>query len=374
MDAAVNQLRESIEIRNMHGAQSPTSLEWWYFTGHLWNNETMAPCADTVDVKEFFRKSEPRYAVQSTFFLADKNDPKGLLAHAAEADLNLKKHNSSERFAVFSKDAMSNPLAFALPGFLNLTLGNWRLVQLAAEKSRLHWDLRFDVKGAEYLLHLTFKPKDIWLHGDRGYLKKTADSGNFYYSVPNVTASGARLTRSENGKILQENVCGQLWLDHEIHVTKVMDVGWRWFGLTFANDKALMLYQISRGGQFLEAQGEMWDQATKKATQLSKVAITAESERCLQSKRCYPQSFKVEFLDPNTGLMNKVKTAARFADQEMGTVSNGLGRPYWEGSAKATWEVQSSRPENKPQVADGQGFIELVPQEPKKEDRKDPGK
>lgn len=43
MDAAIAEIRQLVEIQQSHGAHSPTQLEWWYFTGHLWKVEGVNP-------------------------------------------------------------------------------------------------------------------------------------------------------------------------------------------------------------------------------------------------------------------------------------------------------------------------------------------
>lgn len=367
--ALVNQLREAVEIRHLHGANSPTSLEWWYFTGHLWRHDGQKNCENNSDVSNLARQREANYGIQSTFFLTDEGQQKGIMAHAAEANLNDKTHHSSERFAPFSSDAISHPIAAATQGMLNLTLGNWRLTQLRKTQREINWDLRFDVKGTEYLLQLNFEKNDLWFHGNRGLLQKTPQSGNFYYSIPFVTASGVRLSRSSEGRLHQEMVCGRLWFDHEIHVRKVMDVGWRWFGLTFNNNTALMFYQISQKGIFGEAKGELWDQSLRKMLSLNQVAITPGKEKCLKSGRCYPQGFEINFVDPRTGKLNTVTTESRIAEQEMGGTTNGIGRPYWEGSVKSTWTRRNQAVQEVAQATEGIGYIEIAPQESREKSR-----
>ncbi|MEN9529718.1 MAG: hypothetical protein RI932_1591 [Pseudomonadota bacterium] len=359
-------LYTSVVEQHLHGAHSPTSLEWWYFTGHLWKTSTVQKCDSHSDVLGLHNNKNPDYALQSTFFLADEGKPKGLLAHAAEAHIEKKQHRSSERAVGFAENAVTNPLAHAYPGLLNLTLGHWRLNQLSQAREYLNWDLRFDVRGTEYLLHLKVPKNEMWFHGERGTLKKTSDTGNFYYSNPLIIASGQRIERTATGKISIEPVCGQLWFDHEIHVKKVMEVGWRWFGLTFKNGDALMLYQISQKGNFAQAQGELWDGQKKSSVKLKNVQITPENSTCLKSKRCYPQSFQITFTDPRSGVQSLVTTKAWFAEQEMGSSSGGLARPYWEGGVQALWKQISSSPQNTPQPIEGIGFTELVPQDPKK--------
>ncbi|MBM3383324.1 MAG: hypothetical protein FJY29_12940 [Betaproteobacteria bacterium] len=359
-------LYNSIAMQHLHGAHSPTSLEWWYFTGHVWKTSPDQTCDSNADVLNLHNRRMPDFALQSTFFLADEGKPKGLLAHAAEANLEKKQHRSSERAVGFAENALAHPLGYAYPGLLNLSLGHWRLNQMGHSQGHLIWDLRFDVRGTEYLLNLKVPKNELWFHGRRGILKKTSDTANFYYSNPLIIASGQRIERLATGQAKVEPVCGQLWFDHEIHVKKVMEVGWRWFGLTFKNGDALMLYQISQKGVFAEAQGELWDGKLKTSVRLQNVKVVPESVTCLSSKRCYPQAFRITFADSRNGKESIVTTKAWFAEQEMGSHSGGLARPYWEGGVQAFWKRASLTDKNSTQPIEGIGYTELVPQEPGK--------
>jgi predicted secreted hydrolase len=356
-DDIARELKQSVEVRQLHGANSPTQLEWWYFTGHLWKNPQQETCGEVAPIGT--RPAD--YAVQSTFFLSDSGIRKGLLAHAAQADLASQKHSHAELVSALTSAKGGSPLAYAEKFFLNLALGHWRLTQLGAQEEKLNWDLRFDVKGVEYLLQLDVDKNKLWFHGEKGHLKKTPSSGNFYYSVPIVPARGVRISRTLAGKMTSEPVCGQLWFDHEIHVEQVLDVGWNWFGLSFSNQKTLMFYEIISEQQRYTPRGEIWDHKRSTAGTLSEVKILAQESKCLRSGRCYPQAFSISFKNPFTGKTETVKTQAAFAEQELDGGSGALARIYWEGSTKAVWSSVSDKAGRTEKIADGLGFTELVP-------------
>ncbi|NBO37336.1 hypothetical protein EBU99_02000 [bacterium] len=356
---------KNIATAQQHGANSPTPLEWWYLTGHLWSQQDQHSCKEMSDVRERF-STQPHYAIQSTFFFANDSRKtstalRGLLAHAAEAQIEKKQHQSSERAVALNESTSTHPLATVTEKSLNLALGNWRLTQLGISQDQLRWDLRFDIKGTEYLLQLDIPKDKIWLHGNNGLIQKTADTSNFYYTFPFVFARGLRISTTSDGKQTSETVCGQLWFDHEIHVKKVMDVGWRWFGLSFSNEKALMIYQISKSGSFADARGEIWDQKTGTKNTLEQVKVFPRSPACLAQSRCYPQEFVLQFKNPTSQRLEQVTTNAWFADQEMSSASGGLGRVYWEGGTKARWSEMQTTAKKTSQPVEGFGFTELVP-------------
>jgi len=362
----VRELKQSIEVQQMHGARSPTTLEWWYFTGHLWKNPTRSSCEGPDDPTRKLSQKPPDYGVQSTFFLSDKGNPKGILAHAAESNIADKKHSHSELVSGISDSTSQSPLAFAEQFFLNIALGHWRLTQMATTAAHIHWDLRFDVKGSEYLLQLEVPKNKFWFHGRNGYLQKTGKTGNFYYSAPFVRARGVRVSRATDARFVSEPVCGRLWFDHEMHVEQVLDVGWRWLGLSFSNRKALMFYEIQSATTSYAAKGELWDDVLGKSFDLKNVKITEGPVACLRSGRCYPQSFRMTFTNPQNGKAESVQTQAAFPEQEMDGGAGGLARIYWEGSTTARWTSSSKTLDLQTQVAEGAGYTELVPQVPKK--------
>lgn len=362
----VRELKHAIEVRQLHGSRSPTSLEWWYFTGHLWKISNNKKCDSLDDTLNLASTKAPDYGVQSTFFLSDKTEPKGLLAHSAQSELTEKKHTHMEMVSALTEGAVS-PIAFVQKGLLNIALGHWRLNQMGSRDKAVQWDLRFDVRGTEYLLQLEFPTNKIWFHGKDGWLQKTNSSGNFYYSLPFVVARGMRVSRNSLGVPMGENVCGRLWFDHEIHVENVLDVGWRWFGLSFSNKKALMLYEIQSGKESLKPKGELWDESTGKSFSLENIAIVPGKDVCLPSKNCYPQNFSISFHNPQTGRTEKVETTAAFANQEISNPGFGQSRVYWEGSTRARWfATTSNSTANDQQPVEGIGFTELVPQVPGK--------
>lgn len=358
----VRELKRAIEVRQLHGSRSPTSLEWWYFTGHLWKKTSGDTCEPAFNRGDSKLRTHPDLAIQATFFLSDADARKGLLAHAAEADLKTKQHKHSEISSILPDANTASPLAFAEKNFLNIALGHWRLSHLGNGEKNLNWDLRFDVKGSEYLLQLDIPKSKFWFHGKDGYLQKTPSSGNFYYSIPFIKTQGLRIERNSSGKIASEPVCGQLWFDHEIHVQQVLDVGWRWFGLSFSNQKALMFYEIQSKTTQYPPQGEIWDHVTGQSAALRNVNITAGASVCLLSKRCYPQSFNLSFTNPFNGKTESVEAQADFSEQELASDTGGLSRVYWEGSTRARWYGTSQGKKSATQVTEGIGFTEQVPQ------------
>jgi predicted secreted hydrolase len=173
------------------------------------------------------------------------------------------------------------------------------------------------------------------------------------------------MTKGKNSERVSEPVCGRLWFDHEVHVEEVLDVGWRWFGLTFSNRKALMLYEIQSKTKALGARGEIWDDATGRSADLKNVTITDGPVTCLKSGRCYPQSFRISFYNPLNGKFEVVQTQAAFPEQELDGGGSGLARVYWEGSTKARWSSASKKGNDTTQTIEGIGFTEIVPQVPK---------
>lgn len=102
-----------------------------------------------------------------------------------------------------------------------------------------------------------------------------------------------------------------------------------------------------------------------KSFDLKNVKITEGPVACLRSGRCYPQSFRMTFTNPQNGKAESVQTQAAFPEQEMDGGAGGLARIYWEGSTTARWTSSSKTLDLQTQVAEGAGYTELVPQVPK---------
>jgi hypothetical protein len=103
----------------------------------------------------------------------------------------------------------------------------------------------------------------------------------------------------------------------------------------------------------------LWREDKYKSIPLEKVSIEPQENRCLESGRCYPQKFKIEFELPNSNKTHRVITESWFPEQEVSGGGGGLGRPYWEGGVKALWSSSEGKGEFG-QPMEGLGYTELV--------------
>lgn len=245
-----------------------------------------------------------------------------MLGHAAESLLAEKRFENTARFDVFQDGRFSTLASRAQPGSLNLKLFDWSFVELKPPP-QANWFLSFSLKGISYELSLAPEiEKNLWLHGDKGFVEKIDNESNFYATLPFVKAYGVRTNSKDNTSAY---VCGSLWFDHEFAVKNVSTLKWNWFAARFRNGEAYMFYSLNRDSKS-QIIGEVY---AGKGRKLQNVKVEAFDEQCLVSKRCYPQRFQITFRD--NGKIKKMSVKNSFAEQEHS--AEEPFKTYWEGSA-----------------------------------------
>lgn len=311
------------EILSTHqfNTKAKEAIQWWYFTGHLW---------DGIECKADFKTfppNFPRYGVQATFFFNQEPGRTGMLGHAAESRLSEKSFENTARFDVFQDGSFSTLASRVQLGALNLKLFDWSFVELKPPP-RAKWFLSFSLKGINYELLLEPESeKNLWLHGEKGFVQKVDGDSNFYATIPFVKAYGVR-TNSRDSTTTP--VCGSLWFDHEFGVENVATLKWNWFAARFRNGDAYMFYALSRGASS-KVIGEVFSKTGRK---LQDVKVEMFDEQCLVSKRCYPQRFAITFRDK--GKLKTMLVKNSFAEQEHS--AEEPFKTYWEGSASVELE------------------------------------
>lgn len=196
-------------------------VQWWYFTGHLWDEE----------------KNE--FGYELTFFTVNVNKRKfkskfGLktiyITHFAVTDVKNKKFHFSDK-----ADRGAFNFAGADTDRLNLWIG----------KTKINGSLNsIEITGVDDKknIKLTLKPlKPYILNGINGYSRKKSDDpldASLYFSNPRLKTEG-KLTI--NGKTV--NVKGYTWFDREIF-SHYKEKGWDWFAVQLDNNTEFMIYLV----------------------------------------------------------------------------------------------------------------------------------
>ena len=321
-----------VELPRDHYAHDDFKTEWWYYTGHLYD--------------EVGR----RYGFEFTFFRLRTVNlwyngvpvwwimyPHGMAGHVAITDF------ASDQFSVLEKmQQNSSDNAGASSTEYKAWLKNW----MVSEKDGRH---HIDAPGEKYGLDLWLKPlKPAALHGENGYHWKGV------YGIPSYYISFTRM--DVEGKITVAgkpiNVVGEAWMDHEYTSFKPSPKtrGWDWFSIQLDNNIEVMLYQMHRtdGAKSDDSTGTvvLQDGSTVAVTM---PAYSIESTGTWTSPRTggiYPHGWIVKL----PGYDAELTVTPLRQDQEMVMELSQI--EYWEGACdiSGTWQGEPIK---------GKGYIEL---------------
>lgn len=289
------------------------SLEWWYYTGLLYDEETK----DSFGI-EF---------VIFHFCIDGKTDR--MLTNVAITDVKNKEFYYSH--ALQKVDAPSTELPLDLlvenkntKSHLKGGLGNYELFTEA--------NLKDDPFG--YNLKLSTELPAL-MHGNKTGYEKYGDAAVAgYYSYTEITAKG---TLTINGE--ERKVSGDLWYDRQWNCGAVMTqpgAGWDWMSITLdQTQEQLMLYRLRTadgneilGGTILNPDG------TSEAIPSQEIKLTTTAEfESEKSKGTYPTALHVSI--PKHKIELDVKSV--FPDQELEIkILPFLKMHYWEGLCNVT--------------------------------------
>ncbi len=302
-------------------------LQWWYFTGHL------------------FDDSGREFGFELTFFAAgvQKRDYRSrfgtdtvYLTHAAVTDV------SGGRYYHWS-DADAGAYGFS-----------------GADSGRLSvWSDKASVKGTLETMHiragsgesgfdLVLTPKKPFvLQGRDGYSRKSEESpliASLYFSFTDL-ATGGSLRLGER----VFSVRGKSWFDRELSSRGLAanESGWDWFALQLDDGRELMLYDLrKKDGSLDPFSAGMVMEKDGTSRQLNRDDFTVTVLKHYRSARTnirYPSAWEITV--PSASLHLLVTPLA--TDQEF-TGAGLFGGAYWEG----TCAVEGS--------AAGRAYVELT--------------
>ena len=300
-----------------HGSHPDAALEWWYWTGHLQDDDGRA------------------YGFQLTFFRLRELH----LAHFAWSDLD------GKRFTFHEKAHLGLPgIAGAQESRLDAFNEDW----FAREEKGAHV---LHARAPEGELSLTLTPRKApVLHGEGGISKKGPgeDEYSHYVSIPRLSASG---TWTSGGRTV--HLRGTAWFDHEWGPGALPEgaTGWDWFALQLSDGSELMLYRMRTAagaspfsaGTFIPASGPPKPISWKDVALSPRTSWTSP-----RSKAVYPAvwSLEVASLDLHATL------TPLLADQELDTAKS-TGVTYWEGACRVDGR-RAGRP------IDGRAYVEMT--------------
>jgi len=321
----------AIALPGDHRSHPEYRLEWWYYTGHL------------------FDARQRRFGYQLTFFRVGVNPSPPTpsrwavrdvhMTHLAITDVAGGRHVAAERL---------NRAGIGWAGASDRTYRVW------------NEDWRAGLDGGRHVLvaeapdaavSLTLEEgKPAVLHGQAGYSRKGVSEGNasHYYSLTRMPTSGFVTVGGATHR-----VAGTSWMDHEFGTTFLErdQAGWDWFSIQLDEGSELMLFQLrGRDGSPDPHSSGTLVAADGAARALTGATFTLEAGRPWRSPSTgatYPVEWRVRVPRERIDLTVRAAIDA----QELSGLASGVA--YWEGAV----DVEGTgygRP------ARGRGYLEMT--------------
>jgi predicted secreted hydrolase len=323
------------KVPRSHGAHYRYPTEWWYFTGHLKNQE------------------QQTFGFEVTFFrvgVRQEKAPEGSLlprslfiGHFAITD---DQGNAFYHEEILERDSLPQS-AGASSETLHVWLGNW-----LAKLDQNTITLKADMESVELSLSMTPR-KPVVLHGNKGLSQKGPEPGDasYYSSFTRMEGDG---TLSLPGQSSMPVSVEGAWMDHEVLSSNVgpQASGWDWFAIQLDTNQELMLYTLKTesgkaspfsSGSFVDVDGSVTH------LNLDGFSIQKLSEWTSPStKITYPSRWNI--LVPSLAL--DITVTPTIHDQELVTKKT-TGVTYWEGRSLVAGHKQG-------QLVEGNAYVELV--------------
>lgn len=307
---ALPQPGHTFEFPRDHGAHPEFKLEWWYVTGHLYD------------------ESKQRFGFQATFFRQTSPDrtTELHLAHMALLDVAAGRFLHQERL---NRDGWD---AFAQRATLDVRNGPWslRLVDEPREVMELSGGVRSDAR-----LRLTLTPrKPLVVFGEKGVSRKGDDptAASYYLTFSRLQVTGELTLGAEAPR----RVSGEAWMDHEISSSQLSanQVGWDWVSIQLRDEpRELMLYRLRRtDGSEDPASTLQWVSPESRPQRSPHVWEVLSTWKSPATGAVYPARIRLTTKDPQTGADRMFIIEPLRSDQEL--TGDLAGIAYWEGACR----------------------------------------
>lgn len=290
-------------------AQHTEALEWWYWTGHLQDDQGR------------------RYGFEQAFFVFQISGYLATSAHVALTDLD------ADRF-LYDIAYVSGQVPTAVAdGFDMAAEGNHAV---GGDGHDALTGSILDAKGTELAaFELTLDDaKSPVLHHQDGYTEYDVGGYTWYYSRPGMDVTGTVTVDGED-----RAVTGTGWFDHQWgDLMDASSAGWDWFGIQLDDDREIMLFMVNGSTELVGA--TVLDSGCH-PTWLEAEQVSVEQRTSWTSPttgNTYPTGWTVQVGD------EQFQIDAVMEDQEL---ANDY-QTYWEGECSVTGD------------ASGRAYVELV--------------
>ena len=301
-------------------------VEWWYFNGHLVDNDgcnySFMDCLFRVDVKKVKIPFISRIPLKISYF-----------THSILTEHKTKKCvRRIAPFSIISDDSFSKPTLCA--NYINPQL-KYGYTNCVIEKIS---GVGYYIKNEDIELFMESSKKPL-LVGATGYLdlcsKKT-----YYYSLTNLKTEGRIKIKDK-----WINVNGKSWMDHQWANTCYSKDKWDWFSLQLHDGTDIICFLYDDGINKTYCSDISYPDGRQE--HFDDIELIPMNRRWTspESKATYPLDWTIRIPSRNIELILE----AQVEEQEMifGSIN------YWEGPLNVTGEINTSK-------ITGVGFMELV--------------
>jgi len=313
-------------------------VEWWYFTGHLKDENN-----NDYGFEYCFFKFHPQSLRIGPLPLSLIKKKPFLVLHFAITDIKNNKYYTFQESGLIHKNKINY-------NELSLNLNKSQLILENKIKNKFP---RFKIKNKnkKTSINLDLKPiKKLIKHYKTGYLKmyNKPIHKTYYLSFPRIKTKGTIIINNKELK-----VSGESWFDHQKlnmpHKSPVL--GWDWFSIMLDNKTEIMFFTLRdkkglnhkhMGGTLIKENSKTIDLKQEDVKIINTKTWTSE-----KTKITYPSEwiFKINKLNL------ELKIIPTISNQEFnGKITTQI--IYWEGSCNVI--------NNKTQKNIGKAYIELA--------------
>jgi predicted secreted hydrolase len=288
-------------------------LQWWYFTGHLFDREGREFGYELT----FFVAGVQRRSYKSKFGVDNI-----YISHFAITDISGKKFYASDK---------SDTGAYGFAGAERKSLRVW--VDNNALEGTIK-KMHLTAFGPDTALDLELSPvKPVVLNDDSGYSRKSEESpqiASWYFSYTDLETEGSLRVGKETFRLN-----GKSWFDREISsgIMGKDEKGWDWFGIQLDDGREIMLYVIRKSDGSVDRYSSgtfVYRDGRSKHLALTDFTITVlDHYKSARTGTRYPAEWEIRI--PGEGLDLKIKPLLE--DQEF-VATHSTGNSYWEGTCK----------------------------------------
>ena len=309
--------------------QHKTSLEWWYFNGHLSGNNgreySFMDCLFRVNPhtskagSSFLKRLMPRHSIY--------------FAHHVLSDIKAQKnHTTIKPFCIVSKDSFKKhklDVRYAQP--LDSLQDNFSEITETMPN-------QFRIRNENIDLRLKATKKPL-LEGGNGFVQLN-DETSYYYSLTNLETRGSITIKGKEIK-----VAGKSWFDHQWSDPIHSSAGWTWFSIQLKNNVELVCFLCTEGNSLTKLAGIIEADGKTMHTKKIEFIEIGKHWRSPETKAAYPINWRIKIPQYKTDIL--VKPLIKGQEVLYGFIN------YWEGPIAVKGNYKGKK-------VSGQGFLELV--------------